>query len=501
MELEERKEKENVIFKINNSTYIEELNESNLSLRGKKITKLLKTKRRNIIEQTKSSINIIEKAQQFQIYKFSTTYNKIITYLKSSDDNKVRYILNQLNIYFKYNEPDLKEQQMIIEGQFFELLLYLGINFLNNKNQDNLIQIIWIFINIQIYNEGNGKYLMSLYDDKFLEFYDECFNQYNSDEIMNEIIYLLYYTIKINSEIKYKIIQSKVFESIIKIALNERQDLDLTENIIKLIVVCLNIQKNYKLNEKEINMINKCYTILKIEITNNNDQIQKLSYEGLYNLSKINDEYHFNHKMIKEGIPEIITKVIKRNILEYSLKVLVNILTLSENLENINLNNVIQYFDVIINLYNEDNSLVYIILKGIFNIVDSKYINLVKSCIIWNKEMIQKIFNKNENIQLLFIKIIKYIINICGYKSIIFIYNTKVLEYLIYLISNSNQEQKLVIKVLKLIDNYLSRFNNNKKEEFEYLVIYNKFKDCINLFSDIINEDNEFLEYIKYNYK
>ena len=128
MELEERKEKENVIFKINNSTYIEELNESNLSLRGKKIKKLLKTKRRNIIEQTKSSLNIIEKAQQFQIYKFSTTYNKIITYLKSSDDNKVRYILNQLNIYFKYNEPDLKEQQMIIEGQFFELLLYLGIN-------------------------------------------------------------------------------------------------------------------------------------------------------------------------------------------------------------------------------------------------------------------------------------------------------------------------------------------------------------------------------------
>ena len=342
---------------------------------------------------------------------------------------------------------------------------------------------------------------MSLYDDKFLEFYDECFNQYNSDEIMNEIIYLLYYTIKINSEIKYKIIQSKVFESIINIALNERQDLDLTENIIKLIVVCLNIQKNYKLNEKEINMINKCYTILKIEITNNNDQIQKLSYEGLYNLSKINDEYHFNHKMIKEGIPEIITKVIKRNILEYSLKVLVNILALSENLENINLNNVIQYFDVIINLYNEDNSFVYIILKGIFNIVDSKYINLVKSCIIWNKEMIQKILNKNENIQLLFIKIIKYIINIGDYKSIIFIYNTKVLEYLIYLISNSNQEQKLVIKVLKLIDNYLSRFINNKKEEFEYLVIYNKFKDCINLFSDIINEDNDFLEYIKYNYK
>ena len=110
---------------------------------------------------------------------------------------------------------------MILEGQFLELLLNLGINFFNNKKEENLIKILWIFINIQIYNEGNGEYLTNLYNQKFLEFYNQCFTQSNSDEIMNEIIFLLYYIIQINKEINIIILQSKVFESIINFTSNE----------------------------------------------------------------------------------------------------------------------------------------------------------------------------------------------------------------------------------------------------------------------------------------
>ena len=78
-----------------------------------------------------------------------------------------------------------------------------------------------------------------------------------------------------------------------------------------------------------------------------------------------------------------------------------------------------------------------------------------------------------------------------------FIYNTKVLEYLIYLLSKSNNDENQIMKILKLIDNYLSRFNNSDKEIFEYLIVFNKLKDWLNIFHDIINNDeNEFLQYI-----
>ena len=147
MELEERKNKENIFSEFNNKSYIEDLNNQNLSLRSKKISKLLKIKRQNKLEQIKSSLDIINKDQQFQINKFSSSYDRIIAYLNSSNTDIQSYILNQLNIYFKYNEPDIKEQKMILEGQFLELLLNLGINFFNNKKEENLIKILWIFIN------------------------------------------------------------------------------------------------------------------------------------------------------------------------------------------------------------------------------------------------------------------------------------------------------------------------------------------------------------------
>ena len=86
-------------------------------------------------------------------------------------------------------------------------------------------------------------------------------------------------------------------------------------------------------------------------------------------------------------------------------------------------------------------------------------------------------------------------------RSLKFIYNTKVLEYLIYLLSKSNNDEKIIIKILKLIDNYLSRFNNSDKEIFEYLIVFNKIKDWLNIFHDIKNNDeNEFLQYIYIKY-
>ena len=500
MDFEKRKD-EKILFENNIISYIDDLNETKLSLRSKNISKLLATKRRNKLEQTTSSLDFINKELQFQINKFSSSYNKIISYLTSSDDNLRSYILNQLCTYFKYNEPDITEQKMIIEGQFLELLLNLGKYFYKNKNDENLILVIWIFINIQIYKEGNGDYLKCLYNESFLEFYNDCFIKLNSEEIMNEIIILLYYSAKINIGADFKILQSKVFESIINYILNEQQDLEFIENVIKLMIVCLNISENDELGEREINLIDKYLFILKNESNINDEKIQKLCYEGLYIMSKIDDKYEFNQKMIKEGIPKLILKIKNKNILLYSLKTLTNILTVTnDDLEKIDLNEIINFYNSILHIY-DDDKIEYIILNGIYNIADSKYINIIKSSIIWSREKIQKYFNKNEKIQLMFIKIIKYIIKLGDSNSFVFINDTNILEYLIYLISNTNYNTTLAKKILKLIDIYLNIYKSYGKDNFEYLVILNKFKNWINLFSDVINEKDDELEFIIEKYK
>ena len=498
------KRNDNIFCENKKISYIDSLNEQKLSLRSKKISKIISKKRIKILEQSKTINNdLIKKEHRIQIKKFSSSFNEIISYLKSNDDNLISYILDLLNEYFKLNEPDIEEQKLIIEGQFLEILLDLGLSFIKCKNEYDLEKILLIFMNIQIYNEGNNSYLNILYSEKFLEFTNYCFTQTDSDEIMNEIIILLYYTIKLNNEIIFKILQSKIIESIINFALNNSQDLDTLESIIKLIVNCLNIPQNHELNAKEINIINKFFLILKNELSQNeNEKIQKLCYEGFYYLTKINNKYGYIEKIIKENIYIEILKIKSRYPLLNALTTLSNILTESDEiLEQINLEEIICFYNKVLNLYDNDDKLIYIIFHGLVNISDSEYINVIESSIIWEKEKIQKYFNKNENIQILFIKIIKYMIRSGNNKALKFIYKTKILEYLIFLSANAECNEKIRIKIFKLIDNYLKRFKSEEKESVEYLIILNKFKDLISLLSDAINIKDEIIECIKEQYK
>jgi hypothetical protein len=321
---------------------------------------------------------------------------------------------------------------------------------------------------------------------------------------MNEIIILLTYMIKIRNDINIKILQSKVFDSVIKFALNKNQDMDTIEMMIQLIANCLKISNNYELQENEINIINNCITILKNELTNlGNDNIQKLCYEGLYKISKINNKYKFNEKLIKEEIPLQIMKLKLNNnntTLLYALKIFGNILTVPDKYcKIIYQKNVIEFYNNILIKFDNDSKLVNIILNCLFNISVSKYRNIIKSSIIWTNEKIQKYFNMNDKIKIIFIKIVKYMI-ING--ALIFIYNTKVLEYLIYLLSNCNLIEKVSIKILKIVDIYLKKFNNFEKENIEYYIIYNKFMDLFNSSEKIHNNNyinNDIIENIDKN--
>jgi hypothetical protein len=307
-----------------------------------------------------------------------------------------------------------------------------------------------------------------------------------------------------NNEIKMMVIKSKIMKTIINFAKNSNYDLEVIEMIVQLIVNCLNISSKYILNEDEINFINNCYFILKKELSNiDNDKLQQLCYEGLYKISKLDNNYKFNEKMIKEGIPlQILAKKTNNiNILIYALKTLGNILTESDKeCKIIYENDIISYYNNILNNFDDDHKLVKIILNSFLNIIASKYRNIIKFCIIWNKDKIEKYLFMDDKIKLLFIKIIKYMINNDNYSTLQFIYKTQILEYLIYLLSNFNLNETVFRKIIKVIDLYLKRFKSQEKQNKEYIIIYNKFQDFIKS-SDKITENNngEIVYYLEKN--
>lgn len=508
MFFEKRKLQEEKILGTQNISYLDTKIQKKISLRSKKNNIKIQIKRTNILEQNQSNFSQIKEEDKFEIYKFESYYHKIIAYLKSSNNNLISYCLHNLCIYFKSNEPSINEQKLIIEGQFFEILLDLGNKFIKENNENDLIKIIWILINVQVYHEGNNDYLKIIYDEKYMEFYYNCFNKSDSDEIMNEIITLLTYMVKNNKEVCMLIIKSKVFESIVKFAKSNYIDLQVVEMVIELIVNCLNISKDYILNENEINIINDCIFILKNEASNiENEKLQKLSYEGLYKISKLDNQYKFNQKMINIGIPFKIIQLKKNNnnILINALKTFGNILTVSDKYcKNIYENNIITYFNDILNKYDDNHKLVKIILENLLNITASKYRDKVKLSIIWNKEKLIKYFNMNDQIKIILIKILKYMIKYANYETLQFIFQTQILEYLIYLLSNFNVNEKVCVKILKVVDIYLKKLKSYEKEKekknMEYDIIFNKFTDLFKLSEKFTNNNNkEVIDYIEKN--
>jgi hypothetical protein len=256
------------------------------------------------------------------------------------------------------------------------------------------------------------------------------------------------------------------------------------ENSLELFISCLNLSLNNELSElgqKEINIINDIIIILRKELfTSNNEKLEKLIYEGLYIISKIDNKYKFNEKMVKEGIPQNILNINFENydLLIKGLKLLTNILTVSDKECKIIIDkNIINYYNDVLDIYDNDPKIVYIILSGIVNICDSKFRSIIKESIIWSRKKIEKYFNMHDNIKLKFIKIIKYMIINGTYNNLLFIYNLNVLEYFIYLLSSFNLGDKVTSKIIKLINIYLNQFNDSEKKNIEYYTIFYKFQD------------------------
>ena len=477
---------------INKEPILLSKNIQKLSLRKTNIQNKLKEKRNIIIDQNQNYYNINQE-DELNIETFATSHQKIISNLTSNDHNLKIYSLLQLDNYFKFNPPNEEEQKILLSKNFFEILL-------NSKNEEDndsttIELILSIINNLLLFNEGSIKNFEQIYSEKYLKFYNDSFSL--SDEIKNAIITLLIDILKINKQhenyIIIIILRSKIFKSIINYKLENKDslDADVLINIFELISKCVNLSfyNEDQINEKDINIIKNIINIIVNEINHSKKELLiKYCFKSIHKISLLDNEYGLNEEIIKSGISlKIMKSKIKSKYLNHALKIIANNLTLpTKKCSDIYENNIISYYNEIFLNYNNNQKIIFSILSGILNISEGKFKEIVKESNIWDQNNLEKIFNMNDDTKIKMIGITKSVVLISGIDNLKFIYNTKILEYMIYLICVNDLSEVICVKMLKVIDKYLIKFKKEERNSEEFLCIFYKLEDLFKSTNKII---------------
>jgi hypothetical protein len=500
-----RKQEENIL---NQQEIIEVNNKNKISLRKNKNYLILQKRRENLIEHLKIDYSNIKPEFRFKIQNLKDSINNIFNCLNSNNKELISYCLNELRIYFSLNYLNSNDQKIIIERNLLDALLFFGIKFLEIKDNNNIEQILYILINIQSYQEGSNDYLIKLYTEPFFEFLYNCYMSIKIKDLFY-LINLILLNMSINDENnKYNLLflRSKIFSSILDTIKGKYdvciKDEGIAINIIKYSVDLSSFEKFVE--KKDTAIINRCIEILIEKIYGTkNEEILGPAYEGLFNISNLDNSYNFNKKLINKGatIKILKSKFYILNLNETNKKIIVNALRIiSNNLTTSDKNcqiiydlNIIDYYDKILAKFDDNYSILYAVFCGLANISVGKHKNIVKDSIIFSHQKIEKYCNSGQEILLLFIKIIRFLIYNSEYETLKFIFNTKILEYFLFLFNTNILSQFVYNKIIKVIDIYLKRFNQELKGSKEYLYIYYKFKDILEFSNKINNLDNQLI--------
>lgn len=481
-------------------------NEKKLSLRKNKNIKKLQRKRDTEIAHLKSDYSNIDPKYIFKLNNLGESYNKIYSYLNSNNKDLISYALNELKIYFSSSPISVNDQKAIDENNFLDIILHLGNQFLQINDIKNIKIILDILINIQVFEEGSVFYLKKLYDKSYYDFFNICLMAFNTNDILYSLEWIL---LNMNNNDKSGtfnliLLRSSIFSTIIKF-INENGNnilyMDDKELYLKIFNCALDLSSfEALLEEKDLEIINECLSILIKDLLGScNSVVLGLIYEGIYYISNLDDSFNFNKKIIEQGVTKKILKSqfytlnynnnIKKIIL-YALRIIANNLTLSENDCQIVYDlNIIDFYDSILVKFDDDSLITEAVFNGLSNISVGKNKKIILNSFIFAEKKIEKYCNSTDEIKILFIKIIIFLIYDSNYETLIFISKTKILEYFIYLFSNNNLSDLVSSKILKVIDNYLKRFKNEYKENKEYLIVYHKFKELFDFCSKINDLD------------
>ena len=518
---------------INSKEYINDLNQNKISLRKFKNNVLLKRKREYLRLHFEEKTNQkISKEQQFNIINFDKSFNIINMYLASNNPDLIEYCLIEICNYFQIYFPKINEQKKIKETKFLNTLLYFGNKFINEKNDTNLSYILTIIINIQYFEERNYNYTEDLYSEEYFRFYNNCI-LYAENSRNNEYRSLIYKKIVMifnvmafndncpNYDLNLLLLRSTSFLNILNYFEEKNiKDFEEIKSIIELItfVVSLCDDENTIFKKDDIKMIDKCLNILISELYNNSkEEILVKIYEGIRNISDMDDEYKLNKKIINEGVTLKILKMKFNNInptenyikiIQYCMMILANNLTSSDkSCQIIYDQNIIDYYNNILEKFDDNKKIVKYILSGLANISIGSNKEIIKYSIIWQEQRIIKYLSFNDEIVHKMIKIVKYFLYNASFESIQFIFNSNVLKYFMDLFVAGNIGRFISWKILCIIDNYLKLFKSELKETKEYLLIFNQYKDIFTNCEKVLllrmenNDISDIEERIKNNYE
>ena len=230
---------------------------------------------------------------------------------------------------------------------------------------------------------------------------------------------------------------------------------------------------------------------------------------GIRLISNLNDDYKFNKKIINEGVTLKLLKMKFNNknpsknyikIIQNAMGILANNLVLSDNTCQIIYDqNIIDYYNNILEKFDDDKKIVRFILTGLTNISIGSNRDIIKDSVIWQEKRIIKYLSLGDELTFYMIKIVKYFLYKEDFEYIQFIFKTNIMKYFLDLFVAGNIGKIICFKILKIVDQYLSYFKLNLKETNEYLFVYNRFKDVFANCEKIIllREENNIIPVIE----
>lgn len=366
--------------------------------------------------------------------------------------------------------------------KIIELLTLLLRQF--EKSEPQIVyEILWILINIEANDYEDTSYLNPLISNEVLSCFENLITNDYCDIVDNVLWVLLSLTSKNNLQ-REALLSHPLYEKMLSLSNADNIELNFVIGCLEFFTFCV-VDVDYAKFEKQIL---KTLERLSLEIYSQYKKISYWAFRGIANISDLNCE---SSKLMKEILNSgIIVKILKtnfdkkENILYFSLKILVNVTSESDDIiEKLIQMRLIDFYEIMLEKYKNNKDILLILLSGFVNLTGGK--NVFKKLVINSVLFQEKIFLKflyadSQEIKFEMINVIKNLSYSKDKEILLFLNDTAIINEIINLLSLERSNVELSSQYMKIIANFLLHYHNlqiEKKQNFYYIA--EKFKDLL----------------------
>lgn len=366
--------------------------------------------------------------------------------------------------------------------KIIELLTLLLRQF--EKSEPQIVyEILWILINIEANDYEDTSYLNPLISNEVLSCFENLITNDYCDIVDNVLWVLLSLTSKNNLQ-REALLSHPLYEKMLSLSNADNIELNFVIGCLEFFTFCV-VDVDYAKFEKQIL---KTLERLSLEIYSQYKKISYWAFRGIANISDLNCE---SSKLMKEILNSgIIVKILKtnfdkkENILYFSLKILVNVTSESDDIiEKLIQMRLIDFYEIMLEKYKNNKDILLILLSGFVNLTGGK--NVFKKLVINSVLFQEKIFLKflyadSQEIKFEMINVIKNLSYSKDKEILLFLNDTAIVNEIINLLSLERSNVELSSQYMKIIANFLLHYHNlqiEKKQNFYYIA--EKFKDLL----------------------